>query len=700
MVDKREAQLTLGIKTEGASKAAADIDKIAKEYADIAKTSGSVGSSLRLATAEAEKFGATDDDIRDLNQRFNEYRKTIDATTADVEELAVAQQDVTDSSAGGDGGGKGIGSRIASFGTNLRALPSARIPGVPISSDQVATLFRLGGAISEVAEKSTLVTTATTALTPALGAQSAATFALGGAVAAILIPLALAAAAISSFAQAAGKTADSIGVEIDKQREFNKKVAEGLTSKDADDRLKEIADLRKGEQKILDETTQGYAEFESNARQAVKQASSLDVQILRLALGEEGAVAALKVLRPEEDKLIEKRDEATKNIASLNTEEEDLKTARADGTLAANDAKASEEELAKARSAAALDAADDAGKELAAQQKALGATEEQNQKRLASIDDESAVLQKQIDVLTDSGDTSEAVTKKIADLTGQLGLLGKESKFITDTALEASRQADAEKKAKKDAEDDAKKATQAQEQYTKSVVAAGKTFANSTQDIATRFRNTVTDNQTKFDRDLTDIATKYRQGEVDLTIKANRSERDAALNQVDDLKKIRADGSKEEQDAIREGDFKALFLARQKTADTLNQEQMTVDKSAEKRRLDAQDAREDLLRNAQRTRSDRMLGFERQATDARTAQQRELAQANLTRQRALQAASEANNASLAQLQTYLNTKLKMEQSAYNASLSIGQNANALKTQSPFGAPTSFTAGGIGRIIKR
>lgn len=95
------------------------------------------------------------------------------------------------------------------------------------------------------------------------------------------------------------------------------------------------------------------------------------------------------------------------------------------------------------------------------------------------------------------------------------------------------------------------------------------------------------------------------------------------------------------------------------------------------RQLDAQDAREDLLRNAVRTRQDRMLGFERQATDSRTAQTRELQQAQLTRQRALSLAAEANNASLSQLQGYLNQKLKLEQQAYTQSLKIA--ANGAKT---------------------
>jgi hypothetical protein len=691
----KKVGLTLGVKTEGTNKAVADLDKIAKEYADIAKVSGSVGSSLRLATAEAQKFGATDDELKTLNKLFNDYRKTVDATTDEVEELAAAQKQITNTTPdGGDGGapqGSGLGGRITRAGSFIRSLPSVQIPGAGVGTDAVGNIARLSGVVVDLGEKSSLATAATQLLTPALGAQTAAT--VGATVPIIALTAGFAAVAIGAklLSDQLSQNVDDIDSFVKAQRKVGEEVASGLTSAEAQQKIDDINKKREKEVQTLDTLQQSYNTADKQLQNATIAGVNVGHTFQNLS----------RLVSGDEQKLADEIANSQKIIADAEAETKLYTDAIEDGSLAANDAKIAEEELAKARTKAVLDSADAAGKELSAQQRALDATEEQNKERLETIGEERDVLQKQIDVLTESGDTSEQVSAKIAQLTGQLDLLGKESAFISDTALEASRQADAEKKAKKDAEDAAKKAQAAQEQYTKSVAAAGKTFTQSTEDIGTRFRNTIADNQEKFSRDTTDIATKYRRDELDLTTKAFRAERDAALDQVGDLQKIQEDANKDEQEAFREGDFKALFLARQKTAEVLKQEQSAIDTSAQKRRLDIQDARADLLQAAQRQRSDRMLGLERQSADARTAQSRELAQATLTRQRALQAAAEANNASLSQLQGYLNQRLKMESAYYNQSLGMGQGGG----QKPggFAAGNPFEKGVtqiIGRAIRK
>jgi hypothetical protein len=668
MADKREAQLTLRIKSEGATQTANEVQRIAQGANALQKELGAIARSDQIDRLGIE-MGMLAKKTKDTAAAAKELDKQLKAVGANDDEVRSA----ANAFAGAQGEGAGR-NRFQQFGSELRSLPSVDLG--PISSDQVAGIVRLGGALSEATNKIGFITAATTALTPALGGTAAGIVAVSAAAAPFVLAIGAIALAIKNFADEQAKQAAAINATVDAQRGVAQQIAEGLTTEEAKKQLDELNAKRKAEADLLARNQQIYTENIEN----------------------QGALTAvLKATSGAEEALSGQIATSVTSIASMDTEAAALTRALEDGTLAANDAKIAEEELAKARTKAVLDSADAAGKELSAQQRALDATEEQNKERLETIGEERDVLQKQIDVLTESGDTSEQVTAKIAQLTGQLDLLGKESAFINDTALEASRQADAEKKAKKDAEDNAKKAQAAQEQYTKSVAAAGKTFIQSTEDIGTRFRNTIADNQEKFNRDTTDLATKYRRDEFDLTVKANRAERDAALDQINDLQKIQEDASKDEQTALQEGDFKALFLARQKTAEVLKQEQTAIDTSAQKRRLDIQDERTDLLQAAQRQRSDRMLGLERQSADARTAQSRELAQATLTRQRALQAAAEANNASLSQLQGYLNQRLKMESAYYNQSLGMGQGGAP--------KPGGFAAGnpfekGVTQIIGR
>lgn len=678
MTDQKTVQLTLLIKAVGANETNAEIkklgtttvtlqqelgklsrtDQLQKLGADmgmLAKQTGNVGQAVKDLSNKLIALGATKDEIREVAQAFNEAQNP------------------------SGGGGQG-GNLLQRLGAQGRNLPSVQIPGAGIGTDAISNITRLTGALGEAAGVTTLMTAATTALTPVLGATAAGVagvIAVAGPLVLIVGALGL---AIKGFADQAAAESKAINATIDAQRDIAQQIAEGLNTEDAQKQLDEINAKRKAEVDLLARNQQIYAENIEN--------QGVLTDILKATSGAEQGLS---------DQIQKSKD----LIEGYDTSTQALTQALDDGTLAANDAAEAEKRLAEERTKAVLDSADAAGKELAAQQKALGATEEQNLKRLESINNEKDVLQKQIDVLTESGDTSKEVTDKIATLTGQLGLLGKESDFINKTALEASRKADAEKKAQKDAEDAAKKAEAAQAQYTKAVDSAGKSFSNSVQDIGTRFRNTIADNQNKFNRDLDDIGTKYRRDEFDIQLKANRAERDALLDQKDDLLKIQKDANKDEADALREGDFKALFLARQKQQETLTQEQETINKGAQKRVLDFQDAREDALRNAERLRADRMRANDRQSLDARTAQERDLAQARLTRQRALQVASEGLNAELTQYQQFWKQFGAVGANGMKQALAMasGQNAQAGANNQPaagFGAPAKL----IGMVIRR
>lgn len=627
-----------------------DMGALAKKTGDVASAAGELDKKLKA-------LGADSKEIQSAAQAFSGAQNAPDAT----------------------GGSNGPGGNLLQrAGTGLRNLPSIQIPGAGIGTDAIGNITRLTGALGEAAGVTGAMTAATTALTPALGASAAGVagvLAVAGPLILIVGALGIALKGLGDQAAAESKAINAI---VDAQRDIAQQIAEGLTTEDAKKQLDDLNAKRQAEADLLAKNQQVYDENIEN----------------------QGALTGvLKLTSGAEQALTEQIDKSKETVSGYDTQIQALEQAMQNGTLAANDAKLAEEELAQARTQATLESADNAGKELAAQQKALGATEEQNKKRLETIDDEKAVLQRQIDVLTESGDTSEEVTKKIANLQNQLGLLGKESDFISDTALEVSRQRDAEKKAQKDAEDAAKKAQQAQEQYTKAVTSATTTYKNAVQDIGTRLTNTLSDNTLKFNRDLVSLTIKHNQDEFDLQLKANRAERDAAQAQFDDLSKLRQDADKEEQAALRDGDFKALFLARQKSEEAQKEEKVAVDKAKRKRDQDLADGQQDLLRAFERQRETRRTGYDQQNMDARTAQHRELAQATLTRQRALQVASEGQAAELKQLGAYYQQRLKMDAAYQQQALKMNGPSMAGPNM-PANTPQSFSFGGISQVIRK
>lgn len=214
----------------------------------------------------------------------------------------------------------------------------------------------------------------------------------------------------------------------------------------------------------------------------------------------------------------------------------------------------------------------------------------------------------------------------------------------------------------------AEQAAAAQQKYADGIKNANTALKQATADINTKLSQGLADNLEGMFRDVTDIATEFRRNTFDMDLKANQAERDALTEHYRDIEDIRDDALKSEQEALREGDFKQAFLAKQAGADALKQEQKETRREGEDRRRALGDERADLLRNAERTRADRMLAFERQNADTRTAAQRELQQATLTRTRALEMNAASYKSELAALGTFLQQRNNLLATANQAAL--------------------------------
>lgn len=674
---KRQVELQLLIKQAGAAETAAEIKKLATTTTTVQQELSKIGRGDQIQRIGTE-MGLLAKKTRDTAAAAKELSKQLESIGANKDEIASATGAFNAAQSGGS-------NRLARAGSELRALPSTQT-GLGFGTDAIGNVLRLSGALTEIAGKSSVATAAINILTPRLGAQAAATIGAAAPAAAFVVAFGAIAIALSSLTSATSQNAEAITAYAEAQRGLNADIVAGLTTEEAQKKLDDLNESRRLEEELLAKNKAAYAAFEKDATDAGASVDDLGSTLGKIVFGSDVLKDTAKAFSGDEQALADSIAASEKNITTFSASADTLSGALESGRLAANDAAEAEKKLAEERSKAALASADSAAKELQAQQKALGATEEQNKKRLEAITDEEAVAQKQIEVLEASGITSEEVAKKIASLKEQLGLLGKESAFITDTALEASKAADAEKKALKDTEDGAKKAAQAQDQYRKSVESASLSLKNSVQDIGTRLSQTLQDNTLKLNRDLNNLDIKFNQDQQDLQIKANRAEMDAYKDNLDDIAKIRKDAAKDEREALIEGDFQQLYLSRLAREEALKEEQQTDLKEAQGRKQNQDFALEDLKRADSRQRDARRLGYEQQNMDARTSRDRELAQARLAQNRALAQASQALNAELGLRQQFWNAALnqvKQATSAIGAS-AAGASRTGANANSPFG----------------
>lgn len=410
--------------------------------------------------------------------------------------------------------------------------------------------------------------------------------------AALVVGLAAVAAAFALATSEAQKNADIINSTIDKRRELDKAIIEGMNTEQARAELDKLIKLRDAETETLADIETAYRELER------QNLGNLDV---------------FKALNVEEEALSTQAGTSRKNLADMNAEIEQLNMRLEDNAFAANDTKVEEQELAEVRqneTPQAIETAKNAERDRAREMEKVA----REQERVAA---EAAREQERI-------------------------------------AAEQQRRAE--------------QAAAAQQKYADGIKNANTALKQATADINTKLSQGLADNLEGMFRDVTDIATEFRRNTFDMDLKANQAERDALTEHYRDIDDITQDALKSEQEALREGDFKQAFLAKQAGADALKQEQKETRREGEDRRRALGDERADLLRNAERTRADRMLAFERQNADTRTAAQRELQQATLTRTRALEMNAASYKSELAALGTFLQQRNNLLATANQAAL--------------------------------
>jgi hypothetical protein len=646
--DTRKSIVELEVREKGADKAA--------------KAVANVGNSAKVLDKDLDRIS------KDIRSGFDSAAVSIDKTADSLRDAGKAADDYESRIKRIKEGGADFSGDVASSSAGLRGAVDVFSGG---NGGAVSDLLEVGEALADVGEFAPLAATQLGTLVANLGP-------VGIGLAAVA---AVAAIAVAGLAAEQQKAADAIEAELEAQRSLREKLNSGATTQDLIADLDELREAREREAQAVEDNTKRYQD----------------------EFTDEGFVD-FRAFSADEQKLADDIETSRKAVVDYDAQIVELEAAIKSNAAATNDAAEAEKKLAEERTQATLDSAAAAGQEIAAKRRADDASYEQNQARINAIDDERAALEAQLSVLQASGDTSEAVAGQIEKLTGQLGALGGEADYIKNTALEASKQRDAEKKAIKEAEASREKAAReaeqaaqksaaAQETYSKAIADAGRTFKQATEDINTKLKQGLADNLTSLFRDSADMAESFRRDTFDQDIKAQQSEREALIGHYRDVEDIRDDALKSESEALRDGDFKQAFLARQAGIEAVRNEERDTARERQDRQRAAMDERADFLRNNQRERTDRQQAYKRQNADLRTNAARELQAASTNKQRQLAMAQESYSSELRQLsQFYQQRNQIMAQANQQALQGMGGGATGA-----IGRPSSTPGSQYARI---
>lgn len=476
------------------------------------------------------------------------------------------------------------GAGLRRFGRELRMLPSVQIPGAGIGTDAVANVIRLGGAFTDLTAKTKIAAVAANVLTPALGAEAAASYAAYAPIALLAAGIVAIGVAISALVSSTSQNVDRINTWAENQRDLNKRIADGLTSDQAQAELDNLTAAQERNRQTL-ATLQGAYDASQN------QLGVLSV-VSRVFSGDEQALA-------------DQIEQTNKTINEQQGDIDALRLAMEDGSLAANTAAEAEDALAKARTSSLLTEAQQAGELAQLRDRVSTMTADQIATEMESVERRRLGVEAELAVLQASGDTSEEVAKKIAQLTGQLGFLGDQANVLKNATPKADTK-EAEKAAK-EAEKAMQDAARAQQSYSDKVRNAGTRYRDALADIKTTQRDKIADNQRKYWDDIL-------SGSIDFNADMLQSQRDYER----DLASIRRDAARDELDATRSRDFAALRDAREQASAAIrDRSQEQADNNADeltKYRLHL----DELARDRENANRDAGIDAQRAARDAKT----------------------------------------------------------------------------------
>lgn len=633
-----DRQLTLGVQTDEAT-----IANAKKRLGELQRAQERLAQAQVKYANDASKAGkAINEGITKQSRELEKEQKRLQRALENTNAAFIEQQSAAARAAKGieaaqaasqerRGGPEEVlsgGKQLASIGRNIRNLPSVQVPGLGIGTDTF-------GRGAEVAGK----------LGVSLGQLAVAGGLAGAAIGALALVIKL-------LGNNAKDQALVLGAVADANREVGQKLAEGLTSDQANKRLEEIARLREEETKNLDRNKGALEDAQKQFAQLFYNVNS----------GTDGLSNAVLGLAPQTQELNKQITTGTANIAAYNTEEAALIAARDDGTLAANDAAKAEAELAAQRTASILREAEQAGTLAELKARANDLTKEQIDSELKALDVRRAGLEAELAALEASGDKTPEVTKKIDELRESLSFLGEQADVLKN-AQKTAKSSEAEKAAEKAAKEAEKaekdrlrevekaqdSAAKAQQNYTNAVEDANQKFQDATEDIGRNLKDTLIDNQQDLVDDLNEMSLEFNQNELKEQREFER-----------DLARIKRDAEDAELDATRQRDFAAARDARESAAKATRDRREDEAAENDEQLIELQQDRQARQHERDLANRDAELDAKRARRDADIARKRALRDAQASYQDALQLQNNFGSQFVRGFQTMFDSVLQMQ----------------------------------------
>lgn len=629
----------------------------------------SITSALR--DINAVKSTLSDLDGTGLNNLLKRQDESIKRFKDMREEIKRAAEESTKIDVGGGGGEPARGNALRLAGSQLRQLPSIQLGG-GLSSDAIANLVRVGGALGELTEKAGLSTFQLTAAGGALGALSVA-----------LVVMTANTQKATAAAQA----------DLDARTRTISLLSQG--SKDEiQARINELATKRRINEQIKTDAEKLLATLRAN-------------NIKELGGGEALRAEITSVIGTGAGELKAARDNAEKAAKAFNetSVELDLLT-QVTGLSAqtAYEAAEAEKRLQNAR----LYLTSDVTNKLSADIEAYNLAQTGSAKTLG---DRNRQLQTEIQLTDNAIDAAKnkletekldtATQKALTDTINQLILKSNALKtsfayvnqsFVTD-AIKAREAADEQNKIRQDSvsawkkyTDDVTKLNEAEQKaladleqkYADTKVAIAKQAATAAENALNKLTESRASLALGLARADADAQTQRQQDTLNAQIDFARDEARAARDHANDLLDIRRRAAESEEDLIAKRDFAGLFRSRRNTNNQIDDANRQYSKQrADRLEAFAQEA-DDRNRQFVFEQQQRIVKYNRDLADAQVQYSKELQQSRLAKNRALLEAA----AAYARDQQLLYNKYQAERSArissINSELQLIAQGNAGK----------------------
>jgi hypothetical protein len=446
--------------------------------------------------------------------------------------------------------------------------------------------------------------------------------------------------ALASLIEASKKVKDAVAADVEGREAADQLIATG--SRDAiAARLEQIEVTRQGTRTTLDYVSAEQDRLEESTKM-VGVLGDLQVAGNRfIGTGSENLNTMVE-LTDQEQRL-------TKQSQELDAEYDRLLEGMEGLGAAAEDT-----------SQSTLMAASDAATAIQQQQNASKLGVDAANERIAAIEEETAVVEAEIAVLKQSGDTSEEVTARIAQLVGEQISSGAAKRI--DDARQAAK--DAEEAAKQQ-ERALEKAQAAQEKYSDSLENIARQTTQATQDAAKKAKDARADLSKELSDSLFEDVIANAQEQSDILRDGQRDEAQSAREHQRELKDIRKEADRSDRDALKNRNFLALEEIAENTKDRIEDAKDERDALAGERKIALNDELQDFKINASRQRQERQRDFNKSLRDLQQNSARELRDISTNRQRQLQLASEARNKELQLTQEFYSKSVKIAQEAIN-----------------------------------